>query len=497
MNARKSLILITVDCLRADHCGFAGYPQATTPFLDRLAQESFVFPKAIAVGVPTYYSFPGIMASRFPLALGREVVGIAPGEPTLASVLRSAGYRTAAYVAGNPYLASRSAYSQGFEVFRDHLFDETPRTSAQTTATVTAHGRLTALNLQIAEAAHRSRPLGKLYDALYFQYRLKFAAPKAQSFDRLRCFPPANVLVDEACEWLGSVGHQPFFLWIHFMDPHAPYYPVEEALSAMGEHISPDRGRYLNAAWVEMSAKAIRRYRAEIVRLHDAGIRWVDTQVERLVETLRRQSLRDSSVLALTADHGEEFLDHGGRLHFSSSAYQEMLQVPLLMRVPGARKVALSDAPFSQLHLAPTVLDAIGVSAPKEFQGRSYWSEMQHGGNWDHALSESIGSCTNPADASRRIGGRVLVVLDQRYKLVLDFDHHREELFDLVSDPRELHALPIDAYKPERARLLAILLRHVSSNVREANREMTLRARLHEIGLEWKHSKMDSKTLAS
>lgn len=495
MSAPKSLILITVDCLRADHCGFMGYERPTTPFLDGLAKESFVFPKAIAVGVPTYYSFPGIMASRYPLALGREVVGIAPGESTLATVLKGEGYRTAAYVAGNPYLASRSGYAQGFDVFRDHLFDEPQSIDPGRPDLVP--GSWTRANLKIAEATHRFRPLGELYDALYFQYRLRIAAPKAQSWDRLRRFPAADVLIDEAGEWLGSVGQRPFFLWLHFMDPHAPYFPVEEALAAMGEHISPDRGRYLNAAWVELGARTIRKYRDEIVGLHDAGIRWVDTQVARLVETLRQRSLWQSSVLTLTADHGEEFLDHGGRLHFSSRTYQEMLHVPFLIHVPGARKALLSDAPFSQLHLAPTVLNALGVTPPKEFQGRNYWSEMQRGGDWDHALSESIGECTNPADARKRMGGRVLAVQDRRYKLAVDFDNQRDELFDLENDPRELHALPIHTNKPDRARLLGLLLRHLSPKALGGTREMTLRARLHEIGLEWKHSKMNSNSLAS
>src|ERR1700758_4494931 len=101
----NSLVLITVDCLRADHVGFLGYDRATTPFLDSLAKESFVFPEAIAAGVPTYYSFPAILASRYPLALGRDVIGLAPGEASLACTLQDAGYATAAFLAANPYLS--------------------------------------------------------------------------------------------------------------------------------------------------------------------------------------------------------------------------------------------------------------------------------------------------------------------------------------------------------------------------------------------------------
>ena len=78
MAAPQSLVLITVDCLRADHVGFLGYRRPTTPFLDSLSAESLVFRNAIAAGAPTYYSFPSIMASRHALALGRDVIGLAP-----------------------------------------------------------------------------------------------------------------------------------------------------------------------------------------------------------------------------------------------------------------------------------------------------------------------------------------------------------------------------------------------------------------------------------
>ena len=109
MAAQKSIVLVTVDCLRADHVGFMGYPRRTTPFLDSLAEQSLVFPTAIVAGAPTYYSLPAILASRYPLALGRDVLGLAPGEPTIASVLHDAGYATAAFAAGNPYISARFA----------------------------------------------------------------------------------------------------------------------------------------------------------------------------------------------------------------------------------------------------------------------------------------------------------------------------------------------------------------------------------------------------
>src|SRR5579862_2784874 len=140
MADRKSIVLVTVDCLRADHVGFMGYERPTTPFLDTLASESLVFPAAIVAGAPTYYSLPAIMASRYPLAFGRDVLGLAPDEPTLASVLKRSGYATACFSAANPYVSSRFGYEQGFDTSRifSMMIQRRFRLTTQTARSVTA-----------------------------------------------------------------------------------------------------------------------------------------------------------------------------------------------------------------------------------------------------------------------------------------------------------------------------------------------------------------------
>ena len=238
----RSLVLITIDCLRADHVGFLGYGRPTTPFLDSLAAESFVFSSAIAAGAPTYYSFPAIMASRPPLALGREVIGVAPGETTLASTLQEAGYATAAFVAGNPYLSPRFGYDAGFDTFRDFLECELSEPLASTTRR--------RWNGRIANACHKVKSVGTLYDELYFQYCQKLASPGALSLDEKRRCPSAQVIVEHACEWLSGIAGKPFFLWLHLMDPHSPYHPPRQALELMGDHgVTDSRARYLNSFW--------------------------------------------------------------------------------------------------------------------------------------------------------------------------------------------------------------------------------------------------------
>lgn len=487
MPGSKSLLLITVDCLRADHLGFLGYDRPTTPFLDSLAGEGVVFSNAIVAGAPTYYSFPAILASRHPLALGRDVLGLAPGEPTLATVLEEAGYATAAFLAANPYLSRRFGYHAGFATFRDFL-DEEIESTAVPSYGAGSRGLLARLNRGLAEACHKVGSLGSLYDELYFQYCQRVAASPAPSFDTLRRYPAADVIVDHACDWLAGVGELPFFLWLHLMDPHSPYYPPPDALRLMGrDDISASRARYLNSYWNrgDLGANRLRRHREDVIALYDAGIRWVDTQVARLIDTLRQSRLWDNCVFAFTADHGEEFLDHGGRYHPPSRVTEELVRVPLLLRMPGVSQTGPVQAPFSSIHLAPTLLEAAGAPVPSSFSGRRYKSQPHWAEGGDEAaIVECITGCANLFRADGRLGRRIIAVREQRYKLVFDFGLPQEQVFDLAGDPGEFHPLSDDAEKPVRRRLLERLRQHLSDSRRDDNAERRLRALLQEIRLE-------------
>ncbi len=382
MQAPRSLLLITVDCFRADHAGFLGYLRPTTPFLDSLARESVVFSNAIVAGAPTYFSFPAIMASRYPLGLGRDVVGLAPQETTIASALTEGGYSTAAFLAANPYLSPRFGYDAGFRVFKDFLDTEadplaaTPRSDGENARFASRWNR------RLAKASHALGPVGSFYDELYFQYCQRLGSPSVPSLDLLRRFPSADVIVDEARDWLSGIAGQPFFLWLHLMDPHSPYYPQRDALELMGSSLDASRARYVNSYWNrgDIGASRLRQHRDDIVALYDAGIRWMDAQVARLVETLRELGLWQDCVMALTADHGEEFLDHGGRYHPPSRVAEELVRVPLLLHGPGLPHAENVTAPFSLMHLAPTLLDLVEIPIPASFRGSSHASLLKNGG---------------------------------------------------------------------------------------------------------------------
>lgn len=480
----RSLVLITVDCLRADHVGFLGYERPTTPWLDALARESVVFSNAIVAGAPTYYSFPALMASRYPLALGRDVVGLAPNESTLATALKESGYATAAFLAGNPYLTRGFGYHAGFDKFRDFLESERSPIAPSSTGTRTRWNRL------LSAACHKARPLGAVYDELYFQYCQRVATAPARSMDQLRRFPSADVIVDQASAWLASVSGAPFFLWLHFMDPHSPYYPPERALRHIEHRVNPTRARYLNSFWNrgDLGEIRLRRHCEAVMALYDAGIRWVDAQTARLVDTLKQAGQWDNCVLALTADHGEEFLDHGGRYHPSSNLHEELIRVPLLLRAPGVAAVQARD-PFSLLHLAPTLLDSVDLPAASDFRGRSQWARVRSGETLgDAAIVECIARCSNPFRQRDRMGPRVLAVRDARYKLVLDMESSTETLFDLEADAGEKCPLSPSSGISVRRRLLERARQHLAESPQLRDPDHRLGARLRDIQLEWANS---------
>jgi arylsulfatase A-like enzyme len=483
MNAR-SLILVTVDCLRADHVGFLGYARPTTPFLDSLAHESTIFSNAIVAGAPTYFSFPAIMASRYPLALGRDVVGIAPGEPTIATQLQAAGYATAAFIAGNPYLTSRFGYDQGFDEFRDFL-EVVPRGEGVLSPTNSAPSEL---NRRIRSLASRTPLTAASYEELYFRYCQRRAARENIPMDTLRRYPAAHIVIDEVLSWLGKIGDRPFFLWIHLMDPHHPYYPPEEALAALGTPMPSQRARFLNSFWVRenLSVRRLRRYRDDVISLYDAGIHWVDRQLARLVHELKQKGRWDQTAFALTADHGEEFLEHGNRYHSPVNLHESLIKVPLLLHAPGTTKAQSVNAPFSLVHLAPTLVEAVGLKPgggfSGGFKGHTGWPHSPANALPDQpAIVECLDGCNNPLYREDRLRPRLLAVRDRNLKLVMNFRDKTDSLYDLERDPDENSPLPSNALAKERGRLVQIARDHVQSLRTQRDAQLRLRARMHEL----------------
>jgi arylsulfatase A-like enzyme len=431
-------------------------------------------------GAPTYFSFPAIMASRWPLALGRDVLGIAPQEPTIATSLMKAGYSTAAFIAANPYLGASFGYQQGFSTFRDFLAAELPEHQQPSAA-----GHLTGFNNLLSRASRQNASTAAMYDDLYFRYCQWRSARRSLSMDQLRRYPAADVLVDQARSWLSTVRGQPFFLWLHLMDPHHPYYPPDKALSELDcAQLDSHRARFLNSFWArgDISAEKLSRYKAEILSLYDAGIYWVDKQISRLVTALQHLRCWDDTVFSVTGDHGEEFLENGARYHTPRSLPDRLIHVPLLIRVPGRRGVRLPELPFGLIDLPPTLLDILGVEAPNSFQGRSGWRQVAEGKLREEPVIVECGQgCSNPLRMEDRLGARLLAVRDSTHKLTLDFTGKSEDLFHLRSDPDEKTPLRPSAGQRERVRLLQRVYEHLQRMRTGLDHDLRLRARLREL----------------
>ena len=482
----RSLVLITVDCLRADRVSRSD-KQMTTPFLDSLAGDSFVFKNAYASGIPTYYSLPALLASRYPLALGRDVIGIAPGESTIATELKECGFHTAAFVAGNPYVCSADGYSAGFDVFRNFLSgDETEFEPAQNLSSQQSIRE--RANRRLSKACHSLPALGAAYDEIYFQYCQRSIRNDDASFDKLRRFPSADVIVDCALAWLQQNSAGPFFLWLHLMDPHAPYYPKAEALEEMGSEIDSSEARLVNSLWARegLSSRRLHKKRGSVEALYDGGVRWADRQIDRLCNKLVELNLWDLCALAITADHGEEFMDHGGKFHPPVNLHEELIRVPLLMRVPGDSRGRDVNRPIGLIDLAPTLFDALDIPAPAGFRGRSCWGKLKNNEDWDWpVLTESAYGCTNPFRAETRLASRMLSVRKGVYKLVMNFATGSDHLFELRSDPGEVNPLPAGTAGDVRKQLLQCAKKHVAESLKSRDLGLRFASQARQLRSEW------------
>jgi arylsulfatase A-like enzyme len=323
-----------------------------------------------------------------------------------------------------------------------------------------------------------------VYDELYFWYCQWRSAQGSFSMDTLRRYPAANVIIDQACSWLSELQQKHFFLWIHLMDPHHPYYPPQEALSALGaSHITTRRARLLNSLWnrSDIGQRRLQRYRTEILSLYDAGVYWVDQQISRMVHVMQQSRRWDETVFVVTADHGEEFLEHGNRYHSPINLPEQLIRVPLLVRAPELSGTQISQ-PFSLIHLAPTLLEAVGATISESFQGGSHWQQILTGNlPSETAITECIEGCNNPFRIDDRLHPRLMAIQRNEYKLVIHFSDKTDYFYDLKNDPEECSPLPTGVQTKERVRLLQIARGHLQKSKRDRNADLALRARAREI----------------
>ena len=379
MNTEQNVILITIDCLRADHVGSLGYADRTTPNIDDLARKGVLFSQAISNGVGTSESFPSIMTSTYPLMSpngggvhGAFWVKLSTKWRTIAEVLRSRGFSTAAFNA-NPWLTSIFHYDRGFDIFDDSL-----------------------------ESYRKNNVFDKL--------RRKLGALRGDKFLR------AKLVNKKAVSWLGN-NLDRFFLWLHYMDVHPPYNPKGISILKRIDAIRLERKIGHNPE--TFSKEELDRLKS----FYQEEITYVDRQIGFLVDELEKIGISsENTFLVLTADHGEQFMEHGEWGH--GRLYDEVIRVPLIINGPGIKRKTVIENQVSLLDLAPTIVDLVNIPKVESFLGTSLVPMMEGRGaeSNKYVISETL---------TQNFSWRT-----KDWKYISD-TKNRHELYNLQIDPKE------------------------------------------------------------
>lgn len=381
-----NVIFIMADALRADHLPVYGYSHIKTPALQALAADGITFEHHIAQSSWTKPQSATLLTSLYPSAHNTYLKPHAlPGDiETLAEVMRATGYATGGIVS-NVNLSPIFNFHQGFEHYR-------------------------YLSPDYLLGARESAAQLCLYNLLRL-VRMRILGTKKRVGDYYQC---ADVVNQGVFSWLEQVTDKPFFLFMHYMDPHDPYfahpYSGEAVARVSQPNPPPDQAGYMR-------------------RLYDQEIVYMDSRLGQLVSFLKERSLYDSCLIVFVADHGEEFYDHDGWWH-GTSLYEEVVHVPLIVKLPHNRRAGTRDPRLVRsVDIAPTIIECTGSAVPPAMQGVNFlandsktpvraYAEEDHEHNVLHALRE------------------------ERWKLILTTPESPRtappvQLFDLSRDPHE------------------------------------------------------------
>jgi arylsulfatase len=414
---QPNIVLFTIDALRADHLACYGYAKATSPNIDRLASEGVQFTNAMSTAPWTFPAFSAIHTSMYPSELGVSVRNVSLSQVyhervdslrvTLAEKLRQQGYRTQAFVT-NPWLFPEFGFDQGFDgyevVDRQHAHD---------------YDQVLQQTL-VGQLAQRAAPAEASLRALYES----LMGPAGQPVWDVR----ADRVTGRALDWLDRHHQERFFLWVHCIDPHYPFSPPAAYQPSVPD-VTPERMAYLasyNEDDIYTGRARLRPADKEaIVGLYDGEIRYVDEYVGRVLARLDELGLRENTFLAFTADHGDEFWEHGGYQH-GHSLYNELVHIPLILRGPGLGPQKIESV-VRHVDLAPTLTEVAGTPFHADARGSSLLALLNGAAQTDRAaFSEAL--FLTPEKKAIRQGG---------LKLITDRLDETSELYDLSSDPRE------------------------------------------------------------
>lgn len=372
---KPNIVLITLDALRADHLGFAGYKNNTSPFLDSLARNGVVFRRAYSTGASTPQSFAGIMTSTYPLDHG-GYSRITEKRTLVSEALQKAGYRTMGFHS-NAYLSQYFGYGRGWDIFRylNHFGKSAVRSGLRSD---TWQFKLTKILFDWRNRASERRSafgsfLG-LFEPLIVTARKIYLDMTTRVLPYYTAFEMNEAVKTE----LRENPEQPLFLWVHYMDAHNPYGLFLRRGKKIISKLQSYLYDYLFTFFSEYP-RINRIFNGLYIRMYDEGIRNIDNAIKELFSHLSAIGvLNNETGVFITADHGEEFGEHGGFIHMQK-AFNENIRVPLVVAAPRkfSGKPGVRGIPRGLIDLAPTMLEFAGVPRPKNFRGKNMFDDEE------------------------------------------------------------------------------------------------------------------------
>lgn len=337
----KNIMLITIDCLRKDHIA----PEIM-PAMHRLKERGLSFEDVITHSSHTSIAFLSMFAS----------VGFSQQpKRTLPGVLNEHGYTTAG-ITSQPqmYQIGVSKVAEDFQ----YMNSLNPRALNLIRKT-----RTTGIAYKLRSRHYKFYKVGQKLYKMAHKTAKKFYKRK---HNRKPTWADGKVL-NTCVHDLADTGKlkQPFFLWIHYLDPHWKYDPPKEYLNM---NISDEEVYRLNKLYKETPEKVGRGNFRKIEELYRGEVRYVDAKISELLSFLEEKGLMDNTITVVSADHGEEFFEHGGTQH-SVQLYDEVVNVPFI--VHGIGKKGKVEGQRGHINLAPTILDLLGLPEEEGFQGKS------------------------------------------------------------------------------------------------------------------------------
>ena len=398
----KNVVLVTIDCLRADYTDLCDQYGAVAPNLNKLARDSTIFCNAFSHGSTTQSSFPAILTSTYPIMYG-GYPHLSSSRITLSEVLQRHGFTTGAFTGQNPFLSRFFGYNRGFKVFEDFAVPKSVSTCE---------------------------------DMKFFFKNYDFAIRKcltklAYGLWKALPYAPADMVVSRAMDFIKKNASERFFLWVHFMDVHFPYYPPPK-------YVSMPRWKIRNANLSILHRKVKKDLFSEIKSLYAASIRYVDENLGRLLDYLKDEKLKDSTAIIVTSDHGEEFFEHGDFGH-STKLYDELLHVPLIIFTNGLLTQSRVRGVVGQTVIAPTVLSIVNLPKPSVFLGKDLLTSNENGSEEQSVISECSHRWAFPMSIIFDLKYLQYAVRTWKWKFISYPKLGKSELYDSSKDPHELN----------------------------------------------------------